>query len=143
MKRQYKSPNYLARSTAWGMGLAFAPFPGQIPLVTALWLVARKSKWRFSLPISIAWTFISNVFTNLPLFYMYYITGDWIINQQSPMAYSELKAIFNDGIIDNLAYVLTKLGYGIIIGSIVYMLTFATIGYLLGYGIARYHQKSS
>lgn len=132
MKREYKDPFYLARSNAVGIGLAFAPFPGQIPVVLAVWIIARKLKWRFSLSISIAWTFISNVFTNLPLFYLYYKTGAFLCGSPAGVSYDELAAVFHQDMFDGMRYMVTELGRNILAGSCFYMMLGAVFGYALG-----------
>lgn len=141
MMRQHKNPSYLARSTAVGMALAFSPFPGQIPVVSALWLLFRKFKWRFSLAIAIAWTFISNMFTNLPLFYLYYKTGDLILDRESRMSYKELGGIFEDGMFDGIRYMISELGGSIFIGSLFFMIVFGFLGYAIGHSLALYNNR--
>lgn len=128
MRRCYKNPAYLARSNAIGMGLAFAPFPGQVPVVLALWVLLRRTKYRFSLAISVAWTFISNVFTNLPLFYLYYLTGAYLRQDETAFSYTELKELFANGIFQAAG----QIGVNILYGSLLYMLIFAALGYYLG-----------
>ena len=128
MRRSYKNPAYLARSNAIGMGLAFAPFPGQVPVVLALWVLLRRTKYRFSLAISVAWTFISNVFTNLPLFYLYYLTGAYIRQDETAFSYAELKELFANGIFQAAG----QIGVNILCGSLLYMLIFGVLGYYLG-----------
>lgn len=128
MSRSYKNPAYLARSNAIGLGLAFAPFPGQVPVVFALWLLLRRTKYRFSLAISVAWTFISNVFTNLPLFYLYYMTGAYLSQDETAFSYTELKELFATGIFQAAG----QIGLNILCGSLLYMLIFGALGYYLG-----------
>ena len=128
MSRSYKNPAYLARSNAIGMGLAFAPFPGQVPVVLALWMLLRRTKYRFSLAISVAWTFISNVFTNLPLFYLYYLTGAYFRQDETAFSYAELKELFANGIFQAAG----EIGVNILYGSLLYMLVFGAFGYYLG-----------
>ena len=128
MRRSHKNPTYLVRSNAIGMGLAFAPFPGQVPVVLALWILLRRSKYRFSLAISVAWTFISNVFTNLPLFYLYYLTGAFFRQDNVAFSYAELKELFANGIFQAAG----QMGMNILYGSLFYMLIFGALGYYLG-----------
>ena len=128
MRRNYKIPTYLARSNAIGMGLAFAPFPGQVPVVLALWVLLRRTKYRFSLAISVAWTFISNVFTNLPLFYLYYVTGAFLRQDKTAFAYAEIKELFANGILQAAG----QISVNILCGSLLYMLIFGVLGYYLG-----------
>lgn len=132
IKRNYKDSHYLARSNAIGMSLAFAPFPGQTPLILGLWLLLRKTKWRFSLGISIAWSFISNIFTNLPLFYLYYLTGGIIRGQKSSLSYHDIKTTFINNVGMGINYLIDNFALNIVIGSLSYMLTFGVLGYLLG-----------
>lgn len=140
-KRSYSNPNYLARSAAVGMSFAFAPFPGQTPVVGALWLISRKLKWRFSLAISLALTFISNIFTNFPLFYLYYKTGDWLRQKPDNLSYKELRNIFGEGLFDGFKFMLSELGLSIVIGSLLFMIVFGLLGYGLGYLTALYTAK--
>lgn len=141
MSRSYANPNYLAIACAVGMGMAFAPFPGQIPVVIVIWGIARKLKLRFSLMISLAWTFISNVFTNLPLFYLYYRTGDYFLRGKKELSYQGLKDMFSDGIGLGLKGMVTELGYAILLGSFLFMVVFTFIGYFIGYYVATKHKK--
>ena len=137
MKRGYKSPAYLARSNAIGLSLAFAPFPGQVPVVAALWVLTRRKKWRFSLGISLAWTFVSNVFTNLPLFYLYYLTGAWLRGRNAAVSYAGLKTVFKEGMFEGVQFLMSELGLSILSGSLVFMITGGALGYALGYWTAR------
>lgn len=69
------APEYAARASAVGLFVALTPTVGfQVPLVTLIWTITRKF-WRFSLPIAIAWTLISNVATVPPLYYLFVVTG--------------------------------------------------------------------
>lgn len=137
MKREYKSPAYLARSNAIGLGLAFAPFPGQVPVVAALWVLTRRMKWRFSLGISLAWTFVSNFFTNLPLFYLYYLTGVWLRGHSKTVSYADLQTVFNEGMFEGIQFLMSELGLSILVGSLVFMIAGGAVGYALGYWTAR------
>lgn len=139
MRRQHKNPSYLARSNAIGMSLAFAPFPGQVPVVVALWMLARRFKWRFSLGISLAWTFISNVFTNLPLFYLYYLTGNLMRGSRQTLQYTDMQNVFSQGLTDAVHFLATEFGMSILLGSFVYMLFGGIFGYCLGRWTARFN----
>ena len=113
LRLSYQNPHFLARSNMIGMSLAFAPFPGQVPVVAALWLLLRRSKWRFSLTL----------FTNLPLFYLYYLTGNFLRGITDPLPYSQITLqTFKD-----------NLGVNFLLGSLFYMILFAFIGYGSGW----------
>lgn len=74
--RSKKPPIYKARGVAVGLAWAMTPLVGiQMFLVTFTWGVLKKFKWHFSLPLALAWTWITNVATLVPVYYVFYITG--------------------------------------------------------------------
>ena len=71
-------PSHAARGSAFGLFISFTPTVGiQMPFVFILWVLTRwfKKEWDFSLPIAIAWTWVSNVATMVPLYYLFLVTG--------------------------------------------------------------------
>lgn len=70
-------PEYKARGVAVGMAWAMTPLVGiQMWLVFMTWAFLRKAfKWHFSLPLALAYTWVSNVFTLVPIYYGFYYTG--------------------------------------------------------------------
>jgi uncharacterized protein (DUF2062 family) len=77
LMRSRHTPEYSARGTAIGLAWAFTPTVGiQMPLVLVTWLIARRfPRWDFSLLLGLAWTWTTNVFTALPCYYLFYVTG--------------------------------------------------------------------
>ena len=77
-------PYFLANSNAIGVFCAMLPIVGQTYLCFLLWLVMRKFKaTQFSLPLSVAWTFLT-----IPIFmpfilFGYYKLGCGIISYNS------------------------------------------------------------
>ena len=59
------------------MLLAMTPTIGiQMFMIAGAWLFLTKIiKWDFSLLAGLGWTWTSNVFTMIPLYYLFYITG--------------------------------------------------------------------
>ena len=48
----------------------------QMPIVLVTWLIAKRVfRWDFSLILGLAWTWTTNVFTALPCYYVFYVTG--------------------------------------------------------------------
>jgi uncharacterized protein (DUF2062 family) len=137
MKRDNQDPNYMARSTAIGMGGAFAPFIGQTWALIALWFIFKRTRFNFSLIITCAWSWLSNGFTNFPLFYSYYIIGAKILGKESISGYEEFLPLFKDNILEGLGKLIEIYGYSILIGSSLYMAVFGVIGYFGG----RYFSK--
>lgn len=67
---------YKARGVAVGVAWAMTPLVGvQMSLVIMTWGIAKFFKWRFSLPLALAWTWVTNVVTLAPIYYLFYVTG--------------------------------------------------------------------
>ncbi len=83
LKRSVQDPVILARGVLVGMMWAMTPLVGiQMTTVLITWIIAKKLNWSFSLPIAIAFTWVTNVFTMVPVYYVFYVTGklmmgDW------------------------------------------------------------------
>ncbi len=74
--RSKASPEKKARGVAVGMAWAMTPLVGiQMGLVGLTWGIAKKLKWDFSLPLALAWTWTTNVFTLVPVYYVFYVCG--------------------------------------------------------------------
>ena len=66
-----------------GVIWAMTPTVGiQMPLVFATWVISKKLfKWDFSIINGMAWTWITNVFTLIPIYYIFYISGQIILGR--------------------------------------------------------------
>ena len=64
-----------------GVAWAMTPLVGiQMYLVFMTWLIGKKIfKWSFSLPLGLAYTWLTNVFTLVPFYYAFYATGQWML----------------------------------------------------------------
>ena len=77
LKRSEHPPEFTARGVLVGMMWAMTPLVGiQMTTVLLTWLFAKKIfKWDFSLPIALAYTWVTNVLTMWPIYYVFYVTG--------------------------------------------------------------------
>jgi uncharacterized protein (DUF2062 family) len=77
LRRSPHEPEYSARGVAVGMFWALMPLVGiQMYLCLMTWAFAKPVRnFRFSLVIACAWTWVTNVFTMLPIYYVFYATG--------------------------------------------------------------------
>lgn len=77
LKRSTQDPVILARGVLVGMAWAMTPLVGiQMTTVLVTWVIAKKLfSWSFSLPIALAFTWVTNVFTMVPIYYVFYVTG--------------------------------------------------------------------
>ncbi|HEY5701557.1 MAG TPA: DUF2062 domain-containing protein, partial [Gammaproteobacteria bacterium] len=71
-------PEYTARGVMFGLMVALTPTVGiQMPIVFLLWIAVRRFKpeWDFNLVVGMAWTWVTNILTVPPLYYLYIVTG--------------------------------------------------------------------
>jgi uncharacterized protein (DUF2062 family) len=87
LKRGQKSPEHTARGVMIGVGWAMTPTVGiQMPLVFAHWFLSRRLfGWDFSLINGLAWTWLSNVFTLLPIYYLFFLTGQVMLGRMDDL----------------------------------------------------------
>ncbi len=72
------APEYTARGVMFGLMVALTPTVGvQMPVVFLIWLGVKRFRpeWDFNLVVAIAWTWITNVATAPPLYYLYIVSG--------------------------------------------------------------------
>lgn len=96
MLRNKQPPTHVARGVMVGMIWAMTPFFGfQMALVFATWLTTRwLFGWNFSLVNGLAWTWTTNIFTLIPVFYLFYVTGQMLMGSISePIGYDSFKSV--------------------------------------------------
>ena len=135
-------PEYKARGVAVGLAWAMTPLVGiQMWLVFMTWLFFKKVlKKSFSLPLGIAWTWVTNVITMIPCYYIFYVTGQilrW--NVDNITGYQALSGILHDTFMGDLSFceqwilffklLLKDWGVSMAIGC----LPFVALGAFLGY----------
>lgn len=135
IKRERHNPEYVARGTAVGLFCGFTPMVWQMNIVLVIWLAAKLFKIHFSLPVGLAMTWVSNAFTNLPLLYLYYITGSFMMGQEIG-GYDEFIGFFQSGIMEGIKQTFIFWGKPILMGSIIYMVFFSILGYFITYRYA-------
>lgn len=53
-----------------------------MPIVFGTWVISRKLfNWDFHLLNGLAWTWLSNVFTLLPIYYLFFLTGQVMLGR--------------------------------------------------------------
>lgn len=101
-------PYFKARGVAIGVMWAMTPLVGiQMWLVFMTWLFLKKvCKWNFSLPLAIAYTWVTNVFTLVPVYYGFYVTGQIMMGHfDSISGYEQLKGILSQTFLSDLGFV--------------------------------------
>lgn len=130
MIRSKNPPEITARGAMIGMAWAMTPLVGvQMYLVFMTWLLTKKVfKWDFSLPVGLAWTWVTNVFTMPPFYYTFYVTGKLMMGEFAERTtytkfYNLIKTVLNEsGMLEALkamGEVLIKdWGFAMLIGSL-------------------------
>ena len=87
--RAKHSPNYTARSVFFGLLVAMTPTVGvQMLIILAIWFVVRfvRPAWDFNVVIAMLWTWITNVFTLGPIYFLFLITGRIMLGSGSDLS---------------------------------------------------------
>lgn len=142
LRRSPHSPEYTARGVAVGMFWAMTPLVGiQMYLCFMTWLLFKPLKnANFSLVISFAWTWVTNVFTMLPIYYLFYATGqimrgDWHNITGYDTFLTSWHAAFDAGAgfwqaaLDLMALLAKELGLSMGIGCLPYAIASAWFSY--------------
>lgn len=98
IKRSAHPPEYTARGVLVGIMWALTPTVGaQMPLVFVTWLIARRLlRWDFSVIVGMAWTWTTNVVTMVPVYYLFYITGQIMLGRGGEMTgYGEFHTLLD------------------------------------------------
>ncbi|GHV45155.1 hypothetical protein FACS1894204_03550 [Synergistales bacterium] len=154
IKRSYRQPKFSARGSMVGLVWAFTPLIGlQMYLCFMTWLITRKLfKWDFSLPIACAWTWTTNIFTLIPIYYAFYITGYCMLgfhsnNVADYASFARLfqEALFSDpGVRNTLKVTLAvakKSSLCMAVGCLPYMAIFGWLGYRYTFKYASARQE--
>lgn len=155
--RSQHPPEFTARGVMVGVFWAFTPLIGvQMYLVGLTWLCARLlPKYSFNLLIALAWTWVTNVLTIVPMYYTFYITGQALLgNFGSISGYDNFvvawrAALEADGLVEPLItylqVVATEQGLPLAIGWIPYAFGLGWLGYRwsLKYVISRRHARAA
>jgi uncharacterized protein (DUF2062 family) len=99
MMRSRHTPEHAARGSCVGLFWAFTPSVGiQMPLVLVSWAIARRfPKWDFNLVLAIAWTWVTNAFTALPCYYVFYLTGQVMFGHWGRLSgFDSFRLMWND-----------------------------------------------
>lgn len=142
LKRSPHPPEYTARAVMVGLFWAFTPLIGiQMYLVLMTWLVARRfQRLDFSLLIGAAWTWVTNIFTMWPTYYLFYLTGKLLTGElQGARGYGHFVDKWrvllaeHEGVIETLyasiAFIAHDQGVPMLIGCVPWAIGTAWAGY--------------
>lgn len=136
-------PEYTARGVLVGLLVALTPTVGvQMAIVALIWgaLRALRPRWDFNVVAAMAWTWVTNVFTLGPVYYVFLVTGRLMLGADDPFsgyhAFSDRLAealATHSGMLESLwAYTLALFriwGLPMFVGSIPWALLGGWLGY--------------
>ncbi len=162
LKRSMHAPEYTARGVAVGLVWAFTPTIGiQMPLVFITWLISRKLFRRdFSVIIGMAWTWVTNVVTMVPIYYVFYLTGQVMIGRPGESAGYEAfvglwdKAMGESADVDDMFFggfdwvwhyftdVVGGWGLSMLVGCVPWAILIGWLGYVWSLSFVRHHREA-
>ena len=154
MKRSPHPPEYTARGVMWGVFWGMTPLVGvQMPIITAHWLLFRlHPKTSFHLLQGLAWVWISNVFTLVPMYYTFYVSGQVMLGRWAAVSgYDSFAKLFTfsawqeetfwDTLAHYFSYVWEQFGLPLVIGWIPWAVIAAWAGYRIALKIIRQRRQ--
>jgi len=147
-------PEVKALGVGVGLFWAMTPLVGiQMWIVFMTWLFFKKVLHiDFSLGLGIAYTWVTNVFTMIPVYYIFYVTGQIMCGNFSDISgYSKLSGVFREAFMGDLSFsdkwllifkILVKdWGVSMAVGCLPWAVVFSIIGYRLTLKFEKYRME--
>lgn len=155
LKRRSDDPKPIARGVMVGVAVGLTPAVGvQLMVVFVIWLFCRKIvRWDFNVAMAMAWTWLSNPFDMIPLYYMFAVTGKAMLGgTTSLVGFGEFASQMNEVLssMEGNGYEQMKIFFTLIkdnylvyllVGWIPYSLVFSVVGYRYAYRLVFYAQE--
>jgi uncharacterized protein len=135
----FRSPHaaeYTARGVANGVFWGLTPTLGlQTSEIVATWFVAKKVFRRdSSLVQALIWVWVNNPVTMVPMFYVFYVTGLWMLGDRtSATGYAAFVALWDStaqtGWLGRMRTVATSIGAPMLLGALPYAAAGSALSY--------------
>lgn len=141
--RSCRSPEYTARGVANGVFWALTPTVGlQTAEIVLTWIVARRGLGKdSSLLQAFIWAWINNPLTMLPMYYVFYLTGLWLLGDAgTSTGYDGFDALWtNDGSgwLNRVTRLAGSIGAPTLLGAIPYAVVGAIVSYRWALNVGR------
>ena len=145
MVRSRQPPENTARAVAVGLLWAFTPTFGiQMALAVTHWYIARTFFRRdFNVVVAMAWTWVTNLFTVPPAYYMFFITGQIALGRWDDLSgYESFQKFWDTAMgatggdptsIDAWKTYFSVIIEGWVLALLVGSIPYAALGYVIGY----------
>jgi len=154
--RALHPPEYTARGVGVGLFVAFTPTFGiHIPIVFAMWATAKivNVNLAFNPIMALAWTMFANVFTIAPLYYVFVLTGRFMLGHwEHIQSYESYLPRFSKipytgtGWIEDMwiraVGLLAEFGVPLFIGSLPWAIGIGLFGYFWSLRLVRRHRAA-
>jgi uncharacterized protein len=142
-------PEYTARGVAIGVFWGVTPFLGvQTFLMVVTWLVLKRVFSKDSSIVqALAWAWINNPLTMVPMYYSFYVTGSWLMGTSAPFGgYDAFVALWEESrhqptVMARAELLARQVGLALVIGSVPYALLGSWAGYRWSLGIVRARRR--
>lgn len=137
-----------------GMICAMTPTVGlQMSIVLFVWFIAhRVFRWDFSLINGIAWSWVTNVFTMVPAYYGFYVTGQLMMGRFTDLSgYESFKRVWSvllvskgsswDRFVAWLDIMIADWGLPMVVGCIPWAIVAGWLGYRLTLNFVIRHRE--
>ncbi|MBB4265429.1 DUF2062 domain-containing protein [Roseospira visakhapatnamensis] len=152
--RSRHSPEHTARGVTIGVIWAMTPLVGiQMLCVLLTWVVTtRLFSWHFNLVLGLAWTWITNVFTVLPFYYTFYVTGQVMLGHWDDLSgYDSFVALWQGTFSEDAGFWEVARGYAgdivqgwglpLVVGSLPWVLLTGVSSYIVTLRLSRRRQE--
>lgn len=156
IKRDKNPPDYVARGVAVGMVVALTPTVGiQMPMVALIWILLRgiSKQFDFSVIVAMAWTWVTNVFTMGPVYYIFFVSGQLMLGQHLDVQnYQDFVARLTQSVSADVSFLeslwvytanlLETFGLPMFVGSVPWAIAGGWLSYRMAYRYSARHQET-
>ncbi|PJA25432.1 MAG: hypothetical protein COX57_03315 [Alphaproteobacteria bacterium CG_4_10_14_0_2_um_filter_63_37] len=156
LKRSPHPPEYTARGVLVGLLWGLTPTVGiQMYCAAFTWWVCRRFfNWDFSLVIAVAWVWVSNPLTMVPMYYIFFVTGQAMLGHWADLlgGYHTFAALFHEALGDPnqdfiammtayVTVVMKEVGGPMVLGSLPWAIGCGWWGYKRSLSFSIHHRE--
>ena len=138
-------PEYTARGVAIGVFWGVTPLLGlQTLLMIGTWQVLKRVFGKdASLIQALAWAWINNPLTMIPMYYAFYLTGLWLVGSAAPLGgYDAFRSLWDASsreptLLARIALLASQIGVALMVGCVPYALLGSWAAYAWALRIVR------
>jgi uncharacterized protein len=142
----YRSPHppaYTARGVAIGVFWGVTPFMGlQTVLMLTTWQVLKRVFAKDSSIVqALIWAWVNNPITMLPMYYLFYVSGAWLLGSSHTLAgYDAFVALWDRSqheptFVARLLMIARDVGLALTVGCVPYAIVFSWLAYRWAFAI--------